>query len=169
MNTIEEEHQHEQEHEYEHEHGYVLLIDIPKKSVLWECVRESCKIHYGCVTASQWWDALQVEEVALAHTMNQIRPFSRPDYYLSEFNVQKRAQSTPRERLEDTVKMFNKDKKLIYSILLTDNESKKINIRICEDSFQLQIFCDLTWIPNLLIDSSDSRELGIGIFNVSIR
>ena len=63
----------------------------------------------------------------------------------------------------------NKDKKLIYSILLTDNESKKINIRICEDSFQLQIFCDLTWIPNLLIDSSDSRELGIGIFNVSIR
>ncbi|MGB5594565.1 MAG: class I SAM-dependent methyltransferase [Crocosphaera sp.] len=63
----------------------------------------------------------------------------------------------------------NKNNKTICSIVLNDNMAKKVNIPIHDDRFELQIFCDLTWIPNLLTDSLDFRELGIGICNVSIQ
>jgi ubiquinone/menaquinone biosynthesis C-methylase UbiE len=72
---------------------------------------------------------------------------------------------------EKPVEVFlinNKTKELICSVVLSDHNTKQISIPLNEEQFALQILCDLTWVPNLLMDSPDSRELGIGIFNVSI-
>ena len=63
----------------------------------------------------------------------------------------------------------HKSKELICSVVLYGNLAEKITIPLNDNQFVLQIFCDLTWILNLLIDTLDSRELGIGIYNVSIQ
>ncbi len=57
---------------------------------------------------------------------------------------------------------------LIQTVTLPDHAPRQITIPVTDDPFILQVYCELTWVPALLLNSSDRRELGIGLANASL-
>jgi hypothetical protein len=73
---------------------------------------------------------------------------------------------------ERNVKVFFsrvESNRLIDHMTLTSFENYDVEVPVEENRFTLEIFCDLTWIPKLITDSTDERELGIGLSNVQIK
>jgi trans-aconitate methyltransferase len=74
------------------------------------------------------------------------------------------------EKSIDVYFLLNGLGKILKKVTLHNHEPVRVNISLAEmnDDRLVEVFTDLTWIPKLLIESVDDRELGIGVADVYV-
>jgi SAM-dependent methyltransferase len=69
----------------------------------------------------------------------------------------------------DVYFLSNNRKRLLHKTTLWNNDPVSVIIPLEDMEYGLvEIFTDVTWVPNLLLESGETREFGVGVMDVSI-